>query len=92
MVLLTGAAVAAAGPVAFVGLAVPHAARAMTGPRTSWLLLYSAGLGAILLVLADVLGRVVARPNELPAGVIVALIGAPLAVALLRRARSEATA
>jgi iron complex transport system permease protein len=91
VVVLTGAAVAAAGPLAFVGLAVPHAARALTGPRTAWLLLYSAALGGCLLVLADVVGRIVARPNELPAGVVTALVGAPLALALLRRARTGAT-
>lgn len=86
VILLTGAAVAAAGPLAFVGLAVPHAARSLAGARTAWLLLFSAGLGASLLVLADVLGRVVLRPNELPAGVVVAILGAPLALVLLRRA------
>ena len=88
VVVLTGAAVAAAGPLAFLGLAVPHAARALTGPRTGWLLACSAGLGAALLVVADVIGRVVIRPNELPAGVVLALVGAPLALVLLRRARS----
>lgn len=91
VVVLTGAAVAAAGPLAFVGLAVPHAARAITGPRTSWLLLYSAALGGCLLVVADVVGRVVARPNELQVGVVVALVGAPLALVLLRRSRTGAT-
>jgi iron complex transport system permease protein len=91
VVVLTGPAVAAAGPIVFIGLAVPHAARALTGPRTGWLLVYSAALGAVLLVLADVLGRIVARPNELQTGVVTALVGAPIALALLRRARSEAT-
>jgi iron complex transport system permease protein len=86
VILLTGVAVAAAGPLAFVGLAVPHAARALAGARTAWLLLFSAGLGASLLVLADVLGRIVLRPNELPAGVVIAILGAPLALVLLRRA------
>lgn len=89
VILLTGAAVAAAGPLAFVGLAVPHAARSLAGARTSWLMLFSAGLGAALLVLADVLGRVVLRPNELPAGVVVAVLGAPLALVLLRRMGSS---
>lgn len=88
VVILTGAAVAATGPLAFVGLAVPHAARALCGPRTGWLLAFSAGLGAALLVVADVVGRLVVRPNELPAGVVIALVGAPLALILLRRART----
>lgn len=88
VVVLTGAAVAACGPLAFLGLAVPHAARALSGPRTAWLLGFSAGLGAALLVIADVIGRVIVRPNEMPAGVVTALVGAPLALVLLRRARS----
>jgi iron complex transport system permease protein len=87
VVVLTGAAVAAAGPLAFLGLAVPHAARALSGPRSGWLLGLSAGLGAALLVLADVAGRLLVRPNELPAGVVAALVGAPLALVLLRRTR-----
>lgn len=92
VVVLTGAAVAAAGPLAFVGLAVPHAARVLSGPRTAWLVAFSAGLGAALLVVADVVGRLVIRPNELPAGVVIAVVGAPLALLLLRRARTGASA
>lgn len=92
VILLTGAAVAAVGPLAFVGLAVPHAARTLAGARTGWLLVFSAGLGAALLVLADVVGRVVLRPNELPAGVVTAILGAPLALLLLRRVRAGGTA
>lgn len=92
VIVLTGAAVAAVGPLAFLGLAVPHAARALSGPRTALLLGFSAGLGAALLVLADVIGRLVVRPNELPAGVVTALIGAPLALVLLRRAKSAGPA
>lgn len=87
VLVLTGAAVAAAGPIAFVGLVVPHVARALTGPRSAWLLVYSAGLGAALLVVADVLGRVVARPGELQVGVVTALVGAPVALLVLRRNR-----
>lgn len=92
VIVLTGAAVAAVGPLAFLGLAVPHAARALSGPRTALLLGFSAGLGAALLVLADVIGRLVVRPNELPAGVVTALVGAPLALVLLRRANSAGAA
>jgi iron complex transport system permease protein len=87
VIVLTGAAVAAAGPIAFVGLAVPHAARALSGPRASWLLPFSGALGAVLLVTADVLGRVVSRPSELQAGVVTALVGAPVALLLIARAR-----
>jgi iron complex transport system permease protein len=85
VVLLTGAAVAAAGPIAFVGLAVPHVARAVTGPDYRWVLPYSAVLAPILLVGADVIGRVVARPGELQVGIVTALVGAPFFVALVRR-------
>ena len=88
VIVLTGAAVAAAGPIAFVGLAVPHAARALSGPRASWLLVFSGALGALLLVTADVLGRIVSRPSELQAGVVTALVGAPVSLLLIARARS----
>jgi iron complex transport system permease protein len=87
VLVLTGTAVAAAGPIAFVGLVVPHVARALTGPRSAWLLACSAVLGAVLLVLADVLGRVLARPGELQVGVVTALVGAPVALLVLRRSR-----
>lgn len=85
VVLLTGGAVAAAGPIAFVGLAVPHVARAFTGPDYRWVLPYSAVLAPILLVGADVIGRVVARPGELQVGIVTALVGAPFFIALVRR-------
>jgi iron complex transport system permease protein len=92
VLVLTGAAVAAAGPIAFVGLAVPHAARALSGPRASWLMAFSGALGAVLLVTADVLGRIVSRPSELQVGVVTALVGAPVALLLLARARSAGPA
>lgn len=85
VVLLTGAAVAAAGPIVFIGLAVPHIARRLAGPTHRWLLPYSALIAAALLVAADVAGRLVARPSEVAAGVVTALIGAPFLVALVRR-------
>lgn len=84
-VLLCGAAVAVAGPIAFVGLVMPHLARALTGPSHRWLLPYSAALGAALLLVADVVGRVVARPQEIEVGIVTALIGAPVFVAIIRR-------
>ena len=88
--LLTGAATAACGPIAFVGLVVPHAARAVTGPDHRWLVPYAALLGASLLLLADVVGRVVARPGELQVGIVLALVGAPFFIALIRRRRLAA--
>jgi ABC-type Fe3+-siderophore transport system permease subunit len=86
--LLCGAATAACGPIAFVGLVVPHVVRAFTGPDHRWLIPCSGLLGAALLLSADVLGRVVARPGELPAGIVLALVGAPFFVALVRRQRT----
>jgi iron complex transport system permease protein len=86
-VVLTGAAVALAGPIAFVGLAVPHAARALVGTGHRWVLPLSALLGSALVLLADVLGRVIAPPGEIPAGVVTALLGAPVLLWLVRRAR-----
>jgi iron complex transport system permease protein len=85
--LLTAAATAVAGPLVFVGLTVPHLARALTGPGARWLLPVSALLGASLLLAADVLGRVVARPAEIQVGVVTAVVGAPLLVAVVRRRR-----
>jgi ABC-type Fe3+-siderophore transport system permease subunit len=86
--LLAGAATAACGPIAFVGLVVPHAVRAVTGPDHRWLVPGSALAGAVLLLIADVVGRVVARPGELQVGIVLALIGAPFFIALVRRRRT----
>ena len=65
---------AAAGPIAFLGLIVPHVARALVGPDYRWVVPYSAVLGASLLLAADVIGRIVARPGELEVGIVTALI------------------
>jgi iron complex transport system permease protein len=86
--LLCGAATAACGPIAFVGLVVPHVVRTVTGPDHRWLIPCSGLLGAVLLLAADVLGRVVARPGELQVGIVLALVGAPFFIALVRRART----
>ncbi|GAA2106787.1 FecCD family ABC transporter permease [Actinomadura alba] len=83
--LLTGSAVAVCGALAFVGLIVPHVARALSGPDHRWLLPYSGLLGAILLLGADIAGRIVARPGELEVGIMLALIGGPFFIALVRR-------
>ncbi|WP_233517784.1 FecCD family ABC transporter permease [Geodermatophilus marinus] len=85
--LLCGAATAACGPIAFVGLVVPHVVRAFTGPSHRWLVPCSALTGAVFLLLADVLGRVVVRPGELQVGIVLALVGAPFFIALIRRRR-----
>jgi iron complex transport system permease protein len=85
VVVLCGAATAAAGPIGFVGLTVPHVARAICGPDHRWILPWSAVLAPILLLGADVVGRVVARPGELQVGIVTALLGAPVFIALVRR-------
>jgi iron complex transport system permease protein len=85
VVLITGAAVSAAGPIAFVGLATPHIVRAVVGHDYRWVLPYSLLGGAILLTGADILGRVIARPGEVQVGVVTALAGAPFLIGLARR-------
>ncbi|RBO93823.1 FecCD family ABC transporter permease [Nocardia puris] len=85
VVLLCGAATAAVGPIAFLGLIVPHIARMITGPDFRWLVPYSGLIGGLLLILADTLGRLVARPGELQVGVMLAALGAPFFLALVRR-------
>ena len=85
VVVLCGAATAAAGPIGFVGLVVPHVARMITGPDYRWILPYSMVLAPILLLGADIVGRVVIRPGELQVGIVTAAIGAPFFVWLVRR-------
>ncbi|MFY1698143.1 MULTISPECIES: FecCD family ABC transporter permease [unclassified Solwaraspora] len=89
-VLLCGSATALAGPIVFVGLVVPHAARWATGPDYRWILAYSLPLGAALLLAADVVGRLVALPGEVEAGLVAAFLGAPVLIALVRKARMAA--
>jgi len=89
-VMLCGASTAIAGPIGFVGLVVPHLCRLLVGVDQRWLLPFSALTGAALLVVADVVGRVVARPSELDVGIITALIGAPFFIAIVRRRRGRA--
>lgn len=87
VVLLCGGATAAAGPIAFVGLTVPHIARGICGPDYRWILPWSAVLAPVLLLGADILGRVVVRPGELQVGIVTAVLGAPFFIALVRRRR-----
>ncbi|WP_148253188.1 FecCD family ABC transporter permease [Aidingimonas lacisalsi] len=85
--LLVGGATAIAGPVAFVGLVVPFAARAIAGPdirRTLWFCL---PLGPLMVLVADIVARIVVAPSELPLGVLTALCGAPVLVAVVRARR-----
>lgn len=83
--LLAGAATAGAGPIGFVGLMVPHAVRRITGPDWRWILAYACFVAPALLLSADIVGRVVIRPAELPAGIVTAFIGAPVLIWLVRK-------
>ena len=89
-VLLCGAATAVAGPIAFVGLVVPHVCRLLVGLDHRWLLPFSMLVGASLLTAADVVGRVVARPAEVDVGIITALVGAPVFIYIVRRQKVRA--
>ncbi|MDN3936319.1 iron ABC transporter permease [Arthrobacter sp. YD4] len=90
VVLLCGTATALAGPIGFVGLVVPHAVRLLSGPDYRWILPLSLVLGPCLLLLADLAGRVVLLPGEVPAGIMTALVGAPVFVWLVRRSKGAA--
>lgn len=83
--LLAGAATAAAGPIGFVGLMVPHVVRWFTGPDQRWIIPFSAIGAALLLLASDVLGRVLLAPQELEVGIVTAFLGAPVLIALARR-------
>ncbi|WP_405752376.1 iron ABC transporter permease [Streptomyces sp. NBC_01411] len=83
--VLTGVGVAAAGSIAFIGLAVPHIARAIVGSDHRWVLPMAALIGPVMLLVSDTIGRVVFPPSEVPAGVMTALIGVPFLVTLVRR-------
>lgn len=86
--VLTAAAATAVGALGFVGLVAPHAARALVGARHSRAVPVAVGLGALLVCVADTLGRTVIAPNQLAAGLVTALIGAPYFVWLLWRSRA----
>jgi iron complex transport system permease protein len=86
--VLCGAATAACGPIVFVGLMVPHVVRSFTGPDLRWILPYATVLSPVLLLGADVLGRIIARPAEVQVGVVTAIIGGPVFILLVRRRRT----
>ena len=87
--LLAGAATAAAGPIGFIGLMIPHIARWIVGPDQRWILSYSLILSPILLLGSDIIGRVVMKPGELQVGVVTAFVGAPVLIALVRRKKAS---
>lgn len=89
-VALCAAVTAVAGPIAFVGLMIPHVVRLASGPDQRWLLPLSALGGAVLLTLADTAGRVIGSPGEVEAGILTAFLGAPVLVVIARRTRMKA--
>jgi iron complex transport system permease protein len=88
--LLTASAVAIAGPLMFIGLIAPHIARGITGPDYVLIVPSAAVVGAVTVLAADVLGRLVIRPEEVQVGIIAALLGGPLFIAFVRRRRLTA--
>jgi iron complex transport system permease protein len=87
--LLTAAAVSIGGLIGFVGLVMPHTMRLIIGPDHRLLLPASALAGAVFMVVADILARIVLAPSEIPVGIVTAIIGAPVFLYLLRRSRRE---
>ncbi|MFC0523937.1 FecCD family ABC transporter permease [Pontibacillus salicampi] len=85
IVLLAGGSVAIAGPIGFVGIVVPHFARNLVGYDQRWLVPYTAALGAILLLVADISARFVIMPEEVPVGIMTAVIGTPLFIHIARK-------
>lgn len=88
--LLAGSATALAGPISFVGLMVPHVVRWVFGVDQRVILVSSMVLAPVIVLLSDVLGRVVIAPAEVPVGIVTAVVGAPMLIALARRRRSRA--
>jgi iron complex transport system permease protein len=87
IVLLAGSSVSVAGPIAFIGLIVPHLCRYLVGNDHRWLLPYCALTGAILLVSADIAARFIIMPKEIPVGVATALLGVPFLIRVARRGK-----
>jgi len=87
--LLAGSATAIAGPIAFVGLMAPHVARWIVGPDQRWIVPYTMVIAPSVLLSADVIGRVVLWPSEVPVGIVTAFVGAPVLILLVRRAKAS---
>lgn len=83
--LLAGGATAIAGPIAFIGLMVPHLARRFAGPDQRWIILLTIVWAPVILISADIASRVVIWPGEMPVGIVTAFIGAPVLIAIVRR-------
>ncbi len=87
--VLAGGATAIGGPIGFVGLMVPHVARWIVGPDQRWILAYTVVLAPALVLAADVVGRIVHRPGEVPVGIVTAFVGAPVLIVLVRRRKAS---
>ena len=87
--LLAGGATALTGGIAFVGLMVPHIVRWIVGPDQRWIMAYSVLAAPVLILAADVLGRVISRPGEIEVGIVTAIIGAPVLIALVRSRKAS---
>ncbi len=87
--LLAGSATAIAGPIAFIGLMVPHCIRWFIGPDQPWIFIYSLVIAPLLLIISDILGRVIMFPTEIPVGIITGLVGAPILVILVQRRKAS---
>jgi iron complex transport system permease protein len=89
IILLAGGSVAIAGPIVFVGLIVPHIVRALVGIDYRWIIPYSILFGALFLMSADIGGRLIMAKQEIPVGVMTAIIGTPFFIYLARRNAGE---
>ncbi|MFE5854222.1 iron chelate uptake ABC transporter family permease subunit [Streptomyces sp. NPDC056500] len=89
LTLLCGGATAVAGPIAFIGLMIPHVARWIVGPDQRWILPYTLVLSPILLLSSDIIGRLVLRPGELQVGIVTAFVGVPVLIALVRQQKAS---
>ena len=83
--LLAGSATALVGPIGFLGLMVPHCIRWFVGPSQPWIFVYSLAVAPLLLLIADIVGRIVIFPGEVPVGIVMGFIGAPILIVLVRR-------
>ncbi|MGC4376800.1 iron ABC transporter permease [Fictibacillus sp. Mic-4] len=87
VILLCGGSVAVAGPIAFIGVVVPHFARFLVGSHHGWVISYSGVIGGILLVAADIAARFIIMPDEVPVGVMTAIIGTPFFIYIARKGK-----
>jgi iron complex transport system permease protein len=85
VILLAGGSVAVAGPIGFIGIVVPHLTRFIVGIDHRWLIPFAGLLGAVLLLAADIISRYILMPQEVPVGVMTAIIGTPFFIYIARK-------